>query len=61
MSNTGSYRYDKTTGQVVKVSDRIPVLKYIAPWKREMNPTTEVARANDAAGDRKLREIYSKD
>lgn len=41
---TGTYKYDKTSGKVIKVSERIPVIKKIAPWKREMNPEEESRR-----------------
>lgn len=43
-NKTGTYRYDHKTGQVVKVSDRIPVLNTVQDWKREMNPVDELRR-----------------
>lgn len=61
MSNTGTYRFNKETGQTEKVSDRIPVFKVIPDWARRMDPVGETRRANEATGDRKMREIYSKD
>lgn len=60
MSNTGTYRFSKELGRVVKVSDSIPIIRQIAGWKREMNPTSEVAMCNSNTGDRKLKEIYSR-
>jgi len=45
MSKTGTYKVDKVTGEVVKVSDRVPVIKKIADWKRNMNAHDETRRA----------------
>ena len=59
-SKTGTYRYNSITKQIEKISDRIPILHPIADWKRQMNPSEEIRRANEVTGKRKLREIYSK-
>lgn len=42
MSNTGSYRVIK--GKVVKVSDRIPILKKVPGWAGQMDPEGEQRR-----------------
>ena len=59
-SNTGTYRYNKSTGKVEKVSDAIPSIKQVPDWARQMNPGNEISRANEATGDKKMKEIYSK-
>jgi len=39
VNNTGTYKV--IGGQVIKVSDRIPILKKIPNWARMMNPMEE--------------------
>ena len=41
---TGTYRWDPASGQVVKISDHIPVLKKIPGWAHDMNPQEEQRR-----------------
>lgn len=61
MSATGTYRYNPETKQVEKVSDKIPSLKQAPAWAKNMDPVGEINRCNYNTGDRKLKEIYSKD
>jgi len=61
MSNTGTYRFNKQTNQVEKVSDSIPALKQISSWMRKMDPVGETNRCNANTRDRTLKQIYSKD
>jgi len=43
-THTGTYIFDKESGKVVKVSSRVPVIKKIPDWKRNMNPADEERR-----------------
>lgn len=61
MSATGTYRFNKETRQVEKVSDRIPAIKQVPSWASQMDPVGETNRCNANTPDSTLREIYSKD
>lgn len=61
MSATGTYKFNKETKQVEKVSDSIPILKQVPSWARQMDAVGETNRCNANTSDRKLKEIYSKD
>lgn len=58
-NNTGTYRFNKQTKQVEKVSNNIPK-PCIPDWKRKMDPDGETKRCNYNTPEKKLREIYSK-
>lgn len=60
MGITGSYRWDKKLGKVVKVSDRIPIIHKIADWKRSgMNSGDEIRRGYAALENQgKLNEVH---
>jgi hypothetical protein len=58
MSKTGTYIVDPATGQVVKVSDRVPIIKKVPVWHRELNADND-KRAAYASLERrgKLNEV----
>lgn len=58
--STGTYKYDYNLKKVVKVSDKVPSIKVIHDWMKQMNPEEEIRRANNAVNYKKLQEIYSK-
>lgn len=55
MSSTGTYVYREGVG-VVKVSDRIPIIKKTPEWARRMDPVGEQQRQTNAMTPQQLAE-----
>ena len=62
MSNSGRYKYDKISGKVVQVSDRVPSVCRVPDWKRNMNPEDEIRRGYESIeAQGKLRAVDDKE
>jgi len=59
---SGTYIYDKKSGELIKISDRIPTLTKIPDWKRGMNPEEETKRSYESLeAQGKLNDVNDKD
>lgn len=59
---SGTYIFDEKRGEVVKVSERVPVIKKIPDWKKNMDPIEEEKRGFASLADQgKLHEVDDKE